>query len=319
MKNLSQAVDTLSGALAKQPWSATLVPALLGGFIVFVLYASARQDQMAAVSTALLAGGAATAVGAALGFLFGIPRAVQEPAPQGNAVERSRPAYQTNTNLEQISDWLTKIIVGATLIELQGLRVKFKELSKYIATAFGTPPVPPSVVGLALAYFSVTGFLTFYLWTRLFLRAEFERTDREASQSPEFAEGLVQAFLYQPAPRGFESAINSAKVFLQQFGDGNWRVWRYLACAYGQKFGYLKYSKDPSVEELTAARTAALGAIRRVLALNSEEREGLRSLWDPQRATPQENDLTVFYPDTDFAELLVPPAGDTDPAKRDTV
>src|SRR5215207_3296326 len=60
-----------------------------------------------------IAFGAAFGVGALVGFLFGIPRRFQregsDPALGGLVV---------NTNLEQISDWLTKIIVGVGLVEI---------------------------------------------------------------------------------------------------------------------------------------------------------------------------------------------------------
>src|ERR1043165_5817945 len=60
---------------------------------------------------------AVMACGALTGFLFGIPRVLQTPDPvsiQGGEKETravSQPIYrmQVNTNLEQISDWLTKI------------------------------------------------------------------------------------------------------------------------------------------------------------------------------------------------------------------
>src|SRR5262245_22255856 len=50
----------------------------------------------------------ATALVAAIaGLVFGVPRARADFAPE--ASER----YEANSNLEQISDWLTKLLVGA--------------------------------------------------------------------------------------------------------------------------------------------------------------------------------------------------------------
>ncbi|HYM01648.1 MAG TPA: hypothetical protein VET85_01815, partial [Stellaceae bacterium] len=81
---------------------------------------------------------AAAVIGGLLGFLFGIPRSHQDGAP-GNAGTRpgapssappraqapaapsaaaqaasnaSSARWASNTNLEQVSDWLTKILVG---------------------------------------------------------------------------------------------------------------------------------------------------------------------------------------------------------------
>src|SRR4051812_47035222 len=50
--------------------------------------------------------------GVILGFLFGIPRTDKKESP----TEEERILYIDNTNLEEISDWLTKIIVGLSLI-----------------------------------------------------------------------------------------------------------------------------------------------------------------------------------------------------------
>ena len=84
----------------------------------------------------ILWGFACFTIGSMVGFLFGIPRILQREQPQGGTdpattATRTPPsesegqhgAYslRINTNLEQISDWLTKILVGAGLIQLQTL------------------------------------------------------------------------------------------------------------------------------------------------------------------------------------------------------
>ena len=69
---------------------------------------------LSALGVGLGVAAAATAVGAFLGFLFGIPRTLQgntTPGPDEIA------DYRPNTNLEQISDWLTKILVGVGLVK----------------------------------------------------------------------------------------------------------------------------------------------------------------------------------------------------------
>jgi hypothetical protein len=79
----------------------------------------------------------ATSVGVLLGFLFGIPRTLQQelppssspPAPAASPQSPERVftganwSYQqtVNTNLEQISDWLTKILVGVGFTQLHQL------------------------------------------------------------------------------------------------------------------------------------------------------------------------------------------------------
>src|ERR1700753_3227754 len=59
--------------------------------------------------------------GVAIGFLFGIPK-IQQGLKTGNS-DKDEPNYQlhVNSNLTEISDWLTKIIVGLGLIKLSKL------------------------------------------------------------------------------------------------------------------------------------------------------------------------------------------------------
>jgi hypothetical protein len=73
---------------------------------------------------------AAAAVGCVLGFLFGIPRSLQR-GREGDAVKTIdagdeakstvQRTFVTNTSLEEISDWLTKIIIGLGLVQFQTL------------------------------------------------------------------------------------------------------------------------------------------------------------------------------------------------------
>ncbi len=288
--------------------------AIAGGVAAVIAFGAQRDQPVTAVAVGLLVAGAALAVGAAIGFLFAIPRAVQDPAQGRGALGQFESPYQVNTNLEQISDWLTKIVVGLGLVEITKLPAAFGGLAEFVATAFGQPAVPPSVAGVILAYFSVGGFLVFYIWTRLLLTYEFTRADRAARQSPEFYEGLIEALLYQPPPNGYETAIEMSDEFAKRYGEGNWRVWRSVACAYGQKYYYLKADEKTAQTELDLAREQALKAVKRVLALSPDEIDSIRTLWDPHRTTPQENDLEVFYHDDPTGEFhkLLGPAGAAD-------
>jgi len=67
----------------------------------------------------LTAGGAAGFTGGLLGFIFGVPKTLA--ASRQTAGGAPANASQTNTNLEQISDWLTQILVGAGLTSLTSL------------------------------------------------------------------------------------------------------------------------------------------------------------------------------------------------------
>jgi hypothetical protein len=104
---------------------------------------------------------------------------VQQPAPLDNAggggqppVQQPAPLGSINTNLEEISDWLTKIIVGVSLVELQKVQTMLQGSAGFIAQSLGGPSQTSFAYGLMI-YFSVSGFLGSYLLTRLYLQIAF--------------------------------------------------------------------------------------------------------------------------------------------------
>jgi uncharacterized membrane protein len=103
------------------------------------------------------------AVGALIGFLFAVPRI--NPAAKTNS------ALVTNTNIEQVSDWLTKILVGVGLINFKEIGDFLDRQAGELATSLGTDAAPvgkPFALSL-IVYFFVVGLIQGYLLTRLFL------------------------------------------------------------------------------------------------------------------------------------------------------
>ncbi|HEX2570692.1 MAG TPA: hypothetical protein VH877_14140 [Polyangia bacterium] len=148
----------------------------------------------------VLWGLACFAVGSMVGFLFGIPRILQREQPSGGAGadadalpastsatgtrEGQRGAYslRVNTNLEQISDWLTKILVGVGLIQLQSLPKQVSYLAEFIARSMGGGDIYVALACAVIIYFVVGGFATGYMLTRLYLQGAFARADRLSQQ-----------------------------------------------------------------------------------------------------------------------------------------
>jgi hypothetical protein len=118
-----------------------------------------------------MAFGAAFGVGAVVGFLFGIPRRLQSDAPEPAAGG----ALLVNTNLEQISDWLTKIIIGAGLVELGHLAGALDSVADTV-TLGDRSGAHAFALGL-LVFSLVDGFLLSYVWTRLELSAQLALAD----------------------------------------------------------------------------------------------------------------------------------------------
>jgi hypothetical protein len=87
--------------------------------------------------------------------------------------------YRVNTNLEQISDWLTKILVGVGLIQLTKIAAAATALINIVAKGMGGGAGATTVAGGILVYFLGNGFLSAYYVTRTTLTTAFIATDIE--------------------------------------------------------------------------------------------------------------------------------------------
>ncbi len=76
-----------------------------------------------------------------------------------------RPSGRT-PNLEEISDWLTKILVGVGLIQLGDLVSRAQRLVALVGEGLGSSAAADVMAAGLLAAFTVWGFLVFYLLTR---------------------------------------------------------------------------------------------------------------------------------------------------------
>jgi len=155
------------------------------------------RSSFAVFGIGVVGAGASLAAGFLLGFIFGIPRAIARseinvpPASTvGHADASERPEkraldtdkFKANSNLVEISDWLTKIFVGVGLVELAKIPGKMKALASYFAAGLrncsncGENYVRSSEVFamVIIVFFGVCGFLLGYLWARLYLQKAFD-------------------------------------------------------------------------------------------------------------------------------------------------
>jgi hypothetical protein len=145
---------------------------------------------------------ASFAAGGTAGFLFGIPKSglpskseISVPVSSGktgsdmaggtlasaaDGPHRARP----NTNLEEVSDWLTKILVGLTLANLKDINTEVARISLNAAAAIRPHPSDSDVsVATALVVgFALVGFLAVYLYMRLFVQGAIIRSDDQMHQ-----------------------------------------------------------------------------------------------------------------------------------------
>lgn len=127
-------------------------------------------------------------VGGLFGFLFGIPRSLansnsppsDESVGSGSGSGQSdKGFYRANTNLEQISDWLTKILVGVGLTQLNSMPSLISQLGTYLSDGAQNENFTPPLAAITSVGFVVIGFILVYLWTRIYLGSQFAQADLE--------------------------------------------------------------------------------------------------------------------------------------------
>jgi hypothetical protein len=391
---------------------------LLVALLLGLLIATLRFiPEWAAVFTSLLWACAWLASGFLFGFLFGIPKVVQR-ASDASKVDQSSYRLGVNTNLEEISDWLTKILVGATLTQLVKVPGRIAAAAEFVARGLGGAGSTQFAASLLL-YFSAVGFFAGYVLTRMFFQRAFGRSDAstsifsaalistiertsvaigtqsqypdevqkaaEALRSVDISESLsgsaaaavavgaivdgdasravqasslavvknpsdprshlnyavalheakadpatvmreleqarelitprlsplvrediinsiVYVSLYLPPPLGYTAAIEAAEKYIHSNHPGSGAIFLNLACAYGQKYKYLKQSEAQDAD-LKTVRDKALEAVRNAISLERSWVHRLRELMYLTGA-PDDDDLKEFATDEDFKKLI---------------
>jgi hypothetical protein len=139
--------------------------------------ANSPLSLIAILGANMLVATAASAVGACFGFIFGIPRtldravAAATAATQGVAAAVPQAAMATNTNLERISDWLTTLLIGATLVQIKEIAGWIGQLGKNLLR--GGLAANDAIVPVIVILFFSAAFLGIYLITRLYLTSAF--------------------------------------------------------------------------------------------------------------------------------------------------
>jgi len=178
-----------------------------------------------------------TIIGGFPGFLFAIPRAA---TLAGTKEEMA--GYKANTNLEQVSDWLTKALLGIGLVEVGQIRSGLDSAAHTLAPLLGGDAIP-AAVPLAIVLIAsglLIGFLFFYMATRTLMPLALTLADREEQnlRKAELAAGGAGQALVQPdaGRRPSEDVQNAArdirslkltdlKTTAQKFGWARAQFW----------------------------------------------------------------------------------------------
>jgi hypothetical protein len=174
---------------------------------------------------------ASTVSGWLLGLLFGVPRTLARgqigsvaPRPNDSAATQPNQAQappaatsRVNTNLEDISDWLTKTIVGVGLTELFRMPGYFWHVAGELNThGFAWEPYGRLLALGLFFYFAPGGFWLGYVGTRTILTKLFELIETSTSELVTLAEDenskRLKKFIWPNGPEGPENNDNLDKI-----------------------------------------------------------------------------------------------------------
>ncbi|GAB4347856.1 MAG: hypothetical protein OHK0047_41960 [Leptolyngbyaceae cyanobacterium] len=181
-----------------------MITAGLSGIIVYCFQFN-LTTALSVLGVALITAGAALVIGIVLGFLFGIPRTLPldksqiMPDQDGRISAESSSwllKYLPNNNLEQISDWLTKILVGVGLIQINEIGYGFQSLARdTLAPGLGAKSSSASFALVIMIYFLGLGFLAGFIWTSLELATAMREAGEVLIQRIQRLEEREQKFL----------------------------------------------------------------------------------------------------------------------------
>lgn len=145
---LQMSIQQQSNDLREIERSAWIVAIVVLAFITALAIGCAFDEKtfgdgarvfLKALSIGIASGAAAAAIGSMLGFLFGIPRLLQKtpelPKPGDPDTGRTNQFFITNTSLEEISDWLTKIIIGLSLVQFETI-IRYIYIASLFAASY---------------------------------------------------------------------------------------------------------------------------------------------------------------------------------------
>jgi len=132
------------------------------GVLIICLYSIALGTEkfLSVLSISAIIALTSTIVGAFIGFIFGIPRTPASKDSENIAA---------NTNLEEISDWITKIIVGVSLVQLNQISGGIVAMGNTLAHGMGDHPSSFVFSVSTMIFYFVGGFFLGYLWSRIYL------------------------------------------------------------------------------------------------------------------------------------------------------
>ena len=261
--------------------------------------------------------GACTSAGWLVGLLFGIPRSFSRA--QSNSIlasipsrepdgHRGRRPTRVNTNLEDISDWLTKTMVGVGLTGFYAFPGFLWHAADLVnRSGFGWSPYGQSLALMLFVYFTAGGFWLGYVGTRTILTKLLDVFDSDTTDATEVLRGATNAVLthlYEPPPDGYEKAITLGEEFLKdpkRQDDAFLRAW--LACAYGQKYSRNR-DKGADAGELQQIKACVIREAKAAITADPKMKKLLWSFWQADEEDLESDLAGIDHADPELMRLL---------------
>jgi hypothetical protein len=148
---------------------------VLGGLWILIYAIATPGSHLSYLGVGMAVALAAFLSGCLIGFLFGIPKVVSS-----GQLRQQSDQYSPSSNLAEVSDWLTKLLLGAGLVQLTHLAAPISHLIDNIAAgltpASATEPSSAAKVlaGSILFGYAVIGLLDAYVVTTMWYQNRLE-------------------------------------------------------------------------------------------------------------------------------------------------
>ncbi|TBX66117.1 hypothetical protein EZL74_11045 [Flavobacterium silvisoli] len=191
---------------------------LLGVTSIFVVSYSLNSNTFAEfikiASTLLLLQLFSFLIGSFLGFLFGFPA--------HNNIQFNE-KYQRNSSLKEITSWLTKIIVGVTLIELKDIFIYLQIIVRKISYFIQHDDSHVVIISSILGIYFVLGFIVLYILSVTTIFEELVINDKNI-------DFLLSEQSMNPNPLNIDNIDNVLKSDFSQIDNASKeRVLRYVS------------------------------------------------------------------------------------------
>lgn len=193
---------------------------LIGGFIMGIIALIGFPVATPGVGASLIYIGlllslASFVTGFFTGILFGIPKRNEE----------ENKAYTLNNSLVEISEWLTKIIVGLGLVNLTQIPPFLINLGNFVSEKSGSDEQSVSIFAICIViYFGVFGLYIGYNYMRLVLSQKYKASDEALQQKleqtqQEKAEVIAQANTMFEAFNKMDTPFEKQKTVVEKSMD----------------------------------------------------------------------------------------------------